>query len=65
MMVGLEAFAIINILFMIVFFIVSVSFMLIIPLGLYYLVRKEHDQPEEMKRENAEQIARQDARKKP
>lgn len=65
MMMGMESFVIINIIFIIIFFIVALSLITIIPLGLYYLVRKEHDQRDEMNRENAEEIARQDTRKKP
>ena len=33
---------------------------LLAPLGLYYLVRREHDEREEMSREEAERAARRD-----
>lgn len=65
MMVGLEGLVIVNVIISIVFFIVVFLLILSIPLILYYLVRAEHDQREEMTREDAERAARRDTHKKP
>ena len=41
-------------------FVVVLLVGLLAPLGLYYLVRREHDEREEMSREEAERAARRD-----